>query len=168
MSALGLSIICKIFFTLLIIIPKGSPICKIGSFCIPNLINGCCQPMIIPFNHSNAVEGPRCCSPIAYNKRSQICCFGEVYSTQGVSSPACCGPYIYSQKSSICCQGVLHPIRGLIKPDCCGTSVYDAKNAICCNRVLHSTKGYSMPKCCGYVLIDGRFQKCCIGYMCPL
>ena len=168
MSSLG--IFCKTFFSLLFTIPKCSPICRIPTCCIVNLTTGCCQPMIIPFNESNVVEGARCCSPISYNRKTHLCFIGEVYSTQGVCAPACCGcgPNIYTQNSSIFCQGVSHPIGNLSKPHCCGTAVYDAENAICCNGVLQSKRGIAKPKCCGFVPIDGRFQKCCIGIMCPL
>ena len=58
--------------------------------------------------NANSIEWPGCCSAVAYNNKTQLCFFGEFYSTIKVPKPACAGPYVYSQNSSICCQGVLH------------------------------------------------------------
>ncbi|XP_061195975.1 galaxin-like [Saccostrea echinata] len=103
----------------------GQP--KTGDCCGEQLYNQkseiCCKGKRIAAN-----ENTRCCGDGFYNSSFQLCCHSEKSARP------------FNRKSEKCCQGLVFSVKDLPKPKCCGNRVYSSRSKVCHGGVINRKK----------------------------
>ncbi|XP_061195973.1 galaxin-like [Saccostrea echinata] len=100
---------------------------KTGDCCGEQIYNQkseiCCKGKRIAAN-----ENTRCCGDRFYNSSFQLCCHSEKSATP------------FNRKSEKCCQGLVFSVKDLPKPKCCGNRVYSSRSQACRGGVINRKK----------------------------
>ncbi|XP_052698861.1 usherin-like isoform X1 [Crassostrea angulata] len=116
--------------------------------------NMCCNGTLYPFNVDIS-----CCDNAVYNKRTQLCCGGQLRPRSVLNeSVECCGTSPYNSKESLCCNGCLYENKNPEKYHCCGSKPYTFYKDMCCKSEVYEWSDKSL--CCGNRTYNRDLQYC--------